>query len=148
MLYYLLIGLYVLVCLVLLAVNLLQQGKGGDMASAFGGGNSQAAFGARGSATLLAKITAGAAVVFMVAAIVLAIMGQRNSGSLMSGTPAPPVSSQPATPAAPATGTPAAPAGGTVPAAPATGTAPGSSAPAAPATPAPAAPGAPTTPAK
>ena len=49
--------LYVFVCLVLLLVILLQQGKGGDMASAFGGGSSQTAFGARGGATLLSKIT-------------------------------------------------------------------------------------------
>ena len=90
MLYYLITALYVLVCLVLLAVILLQQGKGGDMASAFGGGNSQAAFGARGSATLLSKITTGFSVAFMIGAIALAIMGQRSSGSLMSGTAAPP----------------------------------------------------------
>ena len=51
MLYYLLTTLYVLVCLVLMLVILLQQGKGGDIANAFGGGSSQAAFGARGGAT-------------------------------------------------------------------------------------------------
>ena len=48
MLYYLLTAAYVLSCLLLLMVILLQQGKGGDMASAFGGGSSQTAFGARG----------------------------------------------------------------------------------------------------
>ena len=48
MLYYLAVGLYLLVCLLLLLVVLMQQGKGGDMASAFGGGgSSQTAFGAR-----------------------------------------------------------------------------------------------------
>ena len=47
MLYYLVAGLYVLVCFFLLVVILLQQGKGGDMASAFGGSSSQTAFGAR-----------------------------------------------------------------------------------------------------
>src|SRR5215510_1682172 len=104
MLYYLLSTLYVFVCLVLLGVILLQQGKGGDMASAFGGGNSQAAFGARGSATLLAKITTAFAALFMLGAMALGIMGQRSGGSLMSGTAAPPVpASAPATPAAPAT---------------------------------------------
>ena len=50
--------LYVLVCLLLLLVILLQQGKGGDMASAFGGGSSQTAFGARAGATVLSKATA------------------------------------------------------------------------------------------
>ncbi len=47
----------------------LQQGKGGDIASAFGGGSSQAAFGARTGATVLSKITAGAAALFMVLAL-------------------------------------------------------------------------------
>ena len=47
------------VALVLVIVILLQQGKGGDIANAFGGGGSQAVFGARTGATLLTKITAG-----------------------------------------------------------------------------------------
>ena len=89
MLYYLLTFLYVFVCMVLLLVILLQQGKGGDMASAFGGGSSQTAFGARGGATLLSKVTAVFAVLFMLGALALAIIGQRGPGSMMSGTPAP-----------------------------------------------------------
>ena len=63
-LYYALTFLYVLVCLMLLLVILLQQGKGGDMASAFGGGSSQTAFGARGGATLMTKLTTIFAVLF------------------------------------------------------------------------------------
>ena len=54
---------------------LLQQGKGGDMASAFGGGGSQTAFGARAGATVLTKATAILGVLFMLGAIVLGIMG-------------------------------------------------------------------------
>ncbi len=76
MLYYLLTSLYVLVCLLLLLVILLQQGKGGDMASAFGGGSSQTAFGARTGATLLTKLTTGFAVAFMLGAT-----GARRHGS-------------------------------------------------------------------
>ncbi len=87
--YYLITTLYVLVCLVLLLVILLQQGKGGDMASAFGGGSSQTAFGARGGATLLSKVTTVCAVLFMVGALVLAILGQRGPGSIINGTSAP-----------------------------------------------------------
>ncbi len=109
-LYYLLNTLYVLVCFVLLLVILLQQGKGGDMAAAFGGGSSQTAFGARGSATLLSKITTVFAVLFMLGALALAIMGQRGPGSIMSGTPGPtlpPPSSAPRAPSpTPPTGTP------------------------------------------
>src|ERR671937_1758012 len=94
--YYLLSALYVLVCLVLLLVILLQQGKG-DMAAAFGGGSSQSAFGARAGATVLSKATTVLAVLFMLGAMALAIIGQRGPGSLMSGTPAPkPAPAQPA----------------------------------------------------
>ena len=61
MLYYLMTTLYVFVCLVLVLVILLQQGKGGDIANAFGGGGSQAAFGARAGATLLSRLTTACA---------------------------------------------------------------------------------------
>jgi preprotein translocase subunit SecG len=66
------------------------------MAAAFGGGSSQSAFGARAGATVLSKATAILAVLFMVGALALAIMGQRGPGSLLSGAPGP-------KPAAPAT---------------------------------------------
>ena len=101
MLYYLLTTLYVLVCLLLLLVILLQQGKGGDMASAFGGGSSQTAFGARGGATVLTKATTVLAVLFMIGALGLAIIGQRGPGSLVSGTAAPKAAPK-AAPGAPA----------------------------------------------
>ena len=78
-----------LVCLVLLLVILLQQGKGGDMASAFGGGSSQAAFGARAGATRAVEGDGGLAVLFMLGALALAIIGQRGPGSLMRRAPAP-----------------------------------------------------------
>ncbi len=104
MLYYLLTSLYVFVCLVLLLVILLQQGKGGDMASAFGGGSSQTAFGARGGATVLTKLTAVFAGLFMIGALTLTVVGERGSSSVVSGTPAPaPAGSAPAP--APPTGT-------------------------------------------
>src|SRR5438046_10604586 len=102
--YYLLSPLYVLVCLLLLLVILLQQGKG-DMAAAFGGGSSQSAFGARAGATVLTKATTVLAVLFMLGALALAIMGQRGPGSLVSGSAPPP---RPASaPVAPAPGVPA-----------------------------------------
>src|SRR5262245_42548126 len=55
--YYLVAAIYIVVCLVLMLVVLLQQGKGGDIANAFGGGGSQAAFGARSGATVLSRAT-------------------------------------------------------------------------------------------
>jgi preprotein translocase subunit SecG len=111
--YYIVTFFYVIVCLLLLLVILLQQGKGGDMASAFGGGGSQTAFGARGGATLLTKMTAICSVLFMLGALVLAILGQRGPRSLVSGAPAPPVTTQqkplPAAPGATPAATPPAP---------------------------------------
>ena len=112
--YYALVALYVLVCLVLSLVILLQQGRGGDIASAFGGSSSQAAFGARSGATLLTKATSIAAVLFMLFALTLSVLGQRGGSSVVSGTPAPPPATAkpaPVVPApAPAPATPAAPA--------------------------------------
>ena len=113
--YYALVVLYVIVCLVLSLVILLQQGRGGDIASAFGGSSSQAAFGARSGATLLTKATSIAAVLFMLFALTLSVLGQRGTSSVVSGTPAPapaattkpaPVTPAPTTPA-PATPAPA-----------------------------------------
>jgi preprotein translocase subunit SecG len=103
MVYYLLTSLYVFVCFVLLMVILLQQGKGGDMASAFGGGSSQTAFGARGGATLLTKMTTVFAVLFMLGALALAIMGQRGPSSIVGGTAPPPAAPTSSAPKAPAT---------------------------------------------
>lgn len=90
MLYYLVATLYVLGCFLLLLVVLLQQGKGGDIASAFGGGGSQTAFGARAGATVLTRATAVLGAIFMVGAVVLSVIGRPGTGSLMRGTAAPP----------------------------------------------------------
>ncbi|MDI9612227.1 MAG: preprotein translocase subunit SecG [Acidobacteriota bacterium] len=74
MLYYTVIALHVLVCLVLVLVVLLQSGKGADLAGAFGGGATQTAFGSRGPASFLSRMTTIAAVVFMVTSISLSLM--------------------------------------------------------------------------
>ncbi len=92
--------MHVFVCLFLLFVILLQQGKGGDIASAFGGGGSQTAFGARGSATVLTKATTILGALFLIGAFVLGILGERGTPSLISGVEAP--VSAPAEPATPA----------------------------------------------
>jgi preprotein translocase subunit SecG len=120
MLYLLGSVIYVLVCLVLMLVILLQQGKGGDIASAFGGGGSQAAFGARAGATVLSRATTVLAVLFIVGALVLNILAQRGPGSVIGGrapqaaqpsaTLPKPTATPPAQRSAPAQSTPAAPA--------------------------------------
>jgi len=125
MLYYIGSVLFVFVCFVLMLVILLQQGKGGDIASAFGGGGgSQAAFGARSGATVLSRATSVLAVLFILGALVLNILAQRGPGSVVGGR---------APQAAPAGSVPTLPTGATQPATPAP-------AQPAPATPAPAAP--------
>jgi preprotein translocase subunit SecG len=110
MAYYLVATLYVIVCFVLMLVVLLQQGKGGDIANAFGGGTSQAAFGARSGATVLSRATTICAVLFMLGALALGIIGQRGPGSVVGGRsgPAPAAAPAPA-PAAPTPATPAKP---------------------------------------
>ena len=101
MLYYLLVGLYLVVCLLLLLVVLMQQGKGGDMASAFGGGGStQTAFGARAGATVLTRATTVLGALFMIGAILLGVYGNRGTGSVLSGVKGPaPAPVAPVTPA-------------------------------------------------
>ncbi len=112
MLYYLIATLYVLTCMVLMLVILLQQGKGGDIANAIGGGSSQAAFGARSGATVLSRATTVCAVLFVVGALVLGIVGQRGPGSVIGGrvparAPTAPAPAVPAPTPAPATPAPA-----------------------------------------
>src|SRR4029453_12266707 len=90
MLYYFIVTLYVLVCLLLMVTILLQQGKGGDIANAFGGGSSQAVFGARSGATLLTRATSVLAALFVVLAMVLTVWGERGPGSVVGGLGTPP----------------------------------------------------------
>ena len=84
-----LIVIHVIVCLFLTGVVLLQQGKSADLAGAFGGQGSQTAFGPRGAANLLTRLTTWGAIIFMVVSLILTILMARNSGdrSVLSGTP-------------------------------------------------------------
>lgn len=137
---YLLIAIYVIVCVFLILVVLLQQGKGADIASAFGASSSQTAFGARGAATLLEKITTWGFVAFSVLAVTISIVETRRSKrTVLAGAPAA-SKPAPAKAAPPLAGTaaPALPATASAPAtAPAVAPPPATSAPAA-AAPAPA----------
>lgn len=84
-----LVIIHVIVCLFLVGVVLLQQGKSADLAGAFGGQGSQTAFGPRGAANLLTRLTTWGAVIFMVVSLGLTILLARSSGehSVLSGTP-------------------------------------------------------------
>jgi preprotein translocase subunit SecG len=116
MVYYLIVAVYVIVCSLLIVTILLQQGKGGDIANAFGGGSSQAVFGARSGATLLTRATSVLAALFVVVALVLTVWGSRGPSSVVGGTPAPPAAPTPAAPAPAPAATPT-PAASTPPAA-------------------------------
>ena len=82
----LLVIIHVVVCLFLIGVVLLQQGKSADLASAFGGQGTQTAFGPRGTANLFTRLTTWSAVIFMLTSIGLTIMLSRTTDrSVLSG---------------------------------------------------------------
>jgi preprotein translocase subunit SecG len=116
---------FVLNCLVLVIVVLLQSGKAADLAGAFGGAGSQTAFGPRGAASVLSQATTWCAVMFMVCAMAMVVRVDRGvegggGGSILQQfskpatktTPAPPTTPAPATqqPATPQSSTPQQPA--------------------------------------
>ena len=117
MLSYILYGLFILACMVLVVVVLLQPGKSGA-GDLFSSSVSSTAFGPRGTASILAKITIGAAVAFMLIALMLSLPVVTGSHSVLQST------------APESTPTPApqpSPAASTVPASPATSAAPAAS---------------------
>ena len=72
--------LHVFVCVILVAVVLLQRGKGAEMGAMFGGGASATVFGSRGAGTFLGKLTTGCAVVFMLTSLSLAYLVSESTG--------------------------------------------------------------------
>jgi len=81
---YLFYAVHVIVCIFLILVVLLQQGKGADL-SVFGGGSTQTAFGARSATTLLHKLTVTSFVLFICTTLLIGILqGGSGSSSIMS----------------------------------------------------------------
>ena len=124
--YYIFVVLHVIACLFLIGIVLLQQGKSQDLASAFGGGGTQTAFGPRGSANVLSRGTTILAALFMVTSLALSLLRPHESSFLDQVATPSPAPSAAATPIAPpVTFAPQAPANvpaaapTTVPAAPA-----------------------------
>jgi len=108
LLYYLIVALHVIVCVILVLVVLLQSGRGADLAGAFGGGATQTAFGSRGPASFLSKMTTGAAVLFMVTSIALSLISTKAEvkSVLESGRPSAKTIETKKTPVAPVQSTP------------------------------------------
>ena len=141
-------AIQVISSLSIIALVLLQQGKGADMGSSFGGGSAGSLFGATGAANFLSRMTKWAAIIFFVSTGGLAWMAHNPSsqpavdGGVMQGFEVPQSqgSAVPAAPgsAAPATSVPAVPTAPQAPASaevPATPEAPAAESPATPAVP-------------
>ena len=90
MMYTALIGLHVFACIFLIAVVLLQTGKGADMGAVFGGGSSETVFGSSGAGNFLTKLTTGIAILFMLTSLVMTYgLARQTSQSLFDDVPAP-----------------------------------------------------------
>ena len=93
-LFYFIVTVHVIVCLFLIGVVLVQQGRSADLAGAFGGQGSQTAFGPRAAANVLTRLTTWSAIIFMVTSLSLTVLYMRgqHSKSVLSGTPTAPAS--------------------------------------------------------
>ena len=80
------LALQILTAIALIALILVQHGKGADMGAAFGSGSSGSLFGASGSANFLSHSTAVLATVFFVCTLALAYFGNLRPVSTDSGS--------------------------------------------------------------
>jgi preprotein translocase subunit SecG len=93
-----LVIIYVLVCLFLIMVVLLQQGKGADLAGAFGGGGSQTSFGPRTGTNIMHRLTTVSFVLFVLLSVTLAVRsGLERGESVVAGVEEQPVAEEQAT---------------------------------------------------
>ena len=87
--YSVVIVIHVVISLFLIAVILLQAGKGAGMGAAFGGGSSQTLFGSSGAGTFLGKATTAVAIIFMLTSLSLAYVSSHRDKSSLMTEPAP-----------------------------------------------------------
>jgi preprotein translocase subunit SecG len=89
---------HVIVCLFLIGVVLVQQGRSADLAGAFGGQGSQTAFGPRAAANVLTRLTTWSAIIFMITSLTLTIMYMRgnHTRSVLGDQPTPTAPAKPA----------------------------------------------------
>ena len=93
-----LIGVHIIVSVALIVIVLLQMGKGAQAGASFGAGGSQAMFGSTGG-NFMTKVTAGAAVIFMLTSLSLAYFySAPGSKTVMPGSVAPPAATDSPTP--------------------------------------------------
>src|ERR1700757_5501634 len=91
---YFVVFVHVIVCLFLIGVVLIQQGRSADLAGAFGGQGSQTAFGPRAAANVLTRLTTWSAIIFMITSLSLVALFVRSSKShsVLEGTKSAPAS--------------------------------------------------------
>jgi|TARA_B100001540_G_scaffold85802_1_gene77400 preprotein translocase subunit SecG len=74
----LLIFFYILISISLILIILLQQGKGSDIGSAFGGGSSNTMFGSSSTSNPLTKVTAVLAAIFLILSLSITYLSRSN----------------------------------------------------------------------
>ena len=79
MFYGVIVFIFVIVCLLLMGIILMQSSQSGGMGAAMGGGAMNTAFGGQGADKLLVRVTSGLAVTFMVLAVTIGFMGHPDS---------------------------------------------------------------------
>lgn len=104
--YTLTVILHLIVCFLMIAAILLQAGKGAEIGASFGG-SSQTVFGSRGPGTFLSKVTVGAAIVFMLTSLSLALLSKQANTSSTVIDLHPPSHHESSSPPTPATTAPA-----------------------------------------
>ncbi|MEK6682215.1 MAG: preprotein translocase subunit SecG [Nitrospirota bacterium] len=82
----LLVMVHIVMSIVLILIVLLQAGKGADVGAAFGGGSSHTVFGSRGAGTFLSRLTAAAAIIFMLTSLSLAYLSRERTASSVVDT--------------------------------------------------------------
>jgi preprotein translocase subunit SecG len=98
------VAVHIIVCITMVIIVLLQQGKGADVGAVFGG-SSSTVFGASGAGNFLTKITWGCAVLFFSTSIILAYASTRRvTGSIFEGRAALPSQTAPSGKSGPSSG--------------------------------------------
>ena len=83
MLYWVVMSLHIIVSLMLIAVILLQAGRGGGLSESFGGSSTQTLFGTKTSVFLM-RATAAAAIIYILTCLILGVMTGHRGRSLVS----------------------------------------------------------------
>lgn len=97
--YQLILLIHVFIAVFMIAVILVQQGKGATMGAAFGSGASQTVFGSRGSGSFLFRVTISLGILFFITSLTLNYMATSayKQQKVINFTPPPtqPASTQP-----------------------------------------------------